>query len=210
MKRCIVKIENTFNLKHPELAGMDIVNRELGKSAVRDLENVIVSGSETKIHKFLAVNPIVFEPLLDRVGHHAMWSKNKPHIRPKLTNGKNGKIPDLLLAGKGSGGIEWFFVELKSPKEKLFRGKVFSPTANSGLIVAFGTMSGRDALVANSRFGDMVAFVGILKSVRLSGFPTKSLSVVETTAQAMSLHEFFRGLMFNGARKQPDHLLAGN
>ncbi|MCK4946195.1 MAG: DUF4263 domain-containing protein [Alphaproteobacteria bacterium] len=151
----MLRLENSNNRKHPELSGMDIVNRKLNEKVVHNLETAITAGSETKIHKLLASNAIVFEPLLDRVGHHAMWSKNKPQIRPKLTNGKNGKIPDLLIAGKGSGGIEWFFVELKSPKEKLFtKNKTFGHIANAGLnqlaeYIIYGTEkqgSIRDAL----------------------------------------------------------------
>jgi hypothetical protein len=77
---------------------------------------------------------MLYEPLLKRVGHHAMWVKNKPEIRPPLTNGKKGKIPDSLIAGKGSGGIEWFIVELKSPQDSLFnKNGGFGSVANAGL-----------------------------------------------------------------------------
>lgn len=120
--------------KHPELEGMDIVERAITKQTIDELEKILDSGSETEAHEILAKNPMLFEPLLKGVGHHAMWFKNKPEIRPTLTNGKPGKIPDSLIAGKGSGGIEWFIVELKSPQEKLFNEKGgFSSVANSGL-----------------------------------------------------------------------------
>lgn len=119
---------------HPELDGMDIVERTVTKEAVEKFEKAINAGNETEAHNVLNDNPILFEPLLERVGHHAMWFKNKPEIRPPLTNGKKGKIPDSLIAGKGSGGIEWFIVELKSPQDSLFnKSGGFSTVANSGL-----------------------------------------------------------------------------
>ena len=77
---------------------------------------------------------LVLRRMAEGVGHHGMWFKNKPQIRPTLTNGKPGKIPDGLIAGKGSRGIEWFIVELKSPQDKLFnKSGGFSSVANLGL-----------------------------------------------------------------------------
>lgn len=69
------------------------------------------------------------------VGHHGMWFHDKPQIRPPLTNGEQGKIPDFLLAGRGSGGLKWFIIELKAPSAKLFNKNctAFSDTANKGL-----------------------------------------------------------------------------
>lgn len=130
----MIKIQTLKDWKHPELAGMDIVQRELSEEAYNCFCDAVNNGNETVAHNVLAANPIIFEPILERVGHHAMWFKNKPHIRPTLTNGKRGKIPDCLIAGKGSGGTEWFIVELKSPKAKLFHaGGYFSSEANKGL-----------------------------------------------------------------------------
>jgi hypothetical protein len=129
-----LEIKNSFDWKHPELEGMDIVERTITEETIEEFEKVLSEGNETAAHVVLAKNPILFEPLLERVGHHAMWFKNKPEIRPTLTNGKPGKIPDSLIAGKGSGGIEWFIVELKSPQDKLFNENGgFSSVANSGL-----------------------------------------------------------------------------
>lgn len=120
--------------KHPELAGMDSVDRKLDQKSYEEFCEAVKSGGETDAHRILAENPIIFEPILERVGHHAMWFKNKPEIRPTLTNGKPGQIPDCLIAGKGSGGIEWFIVELKSPQDRLFhRDGYFSTVANKGL-----------------------------------------------------------------------------
>lgn len=129
-----IKITNTFDWKHPELHGMDIVQRSLSEKDYREFVDAVDQGNETAAHNILAKNPIIFEPVLERVGHHAMWFKNKPEIRPTLTNGKPGQIPDCLIAGKGSGGIEWFIVELKSPQANLFHpGGYFSSEANKGL-----------------------------------------------------------------------------
>lgn len=129
-----LKITSTKDWKHPELAGMEIVERQLSKAKLDAFSQAVDAGDETTAHRFLADHPIVFEPVLERVGHHAMWFKNKPQIRPPLTNGKRGKIPDCLIAGKGSGGIEWFIVELKAPGARLFHnGGYFSSEANKGL-----------------------------------------------------------------------------
>ncbi len=129
-----LNLSGTFDWKHPELAGMDIVERSLHELDYFAFLQAVDQGNETAAHTILARNPIIFEPILERVGHHAMWFKNKPEIRPTLTNGKPGQIPDCLIAGKGSGGIEWFIVELKSPQDKLFHHDgYFSSVANKGL-----------------------------------------------------------------------------
>ena len=123
-----------LDFSHPSLAGMDNVKRDLPEVDFINFQTAVKEGNETSAHEILARNPIIFEPVLERVGHHAMWFKNKPEIRPPLTNGKRGQIPDCLIAGKGSGGIEWFIVELKSPQAKLFhQGGYFSAEANKGL-----------------------------------------------------------------------------
>lgn len=130
----MLSLQKTSESQHPTLKGMNIVERHITKSTVEKFEESISLGNETDAHKVLAENPILFEPLLKRVGHHAMWFANKPQILPPLTNGKSGKIPDCLIAGKGSGGVEWFIIELKSPQDKLFTSKCcFSSVANSGL-----------------------------------------------------------------------------
>lgn len=130
----MIKITSSWDYKHPELEGMEIVDRNLSKESYDAFCEAVEVENETAVHNILAKNPIIFEPVLEHVGHHAMWFKNKPEIRPTLTNGKPGKIPDCLLAGKGSGGTEWFIVELKSPQARLFHsGGYFSPEANKGL-----------------------------------------------------------------------------
>jgi hypothetical protein len=129
-----IRVLGAFDRKHPELSGMNIVERELSEKDFQEFREAVAKGNETAAHNILAKNPIIFEPILERVGHHAMWFKNKPEIRPTLTNGKPGQIPDCLIAGKGSGGIEWFIVELKSPQAKLFHPSgYFSSEANKGL-----------------------------------------------------------------------------
>jgi hypothetical protein len=122
-------------MKTFELVGMNRAERRVDSQTVSDLKTAIDSKSETNAHHVLASHPLLFEPLMERVGHHGVWFTNKPQIRPPLTNGKSGEIPDLLLAGRGSGGVEWFLVELKSPADTLFskRSRTFSTAANKGL-----------------------------------------------------------------------------
>jgi hypothetical protein len=118
-----------------ELSGMSLAERWFNLSDLKAFQEATSSKSETQTHRILSAHPILFEPLMERVGHHGMWYVSKPQIRPPLTNGKRGKIPDFLLAGRGSGGLEWFIVELKSPADTLFKRnrKEFSQQANAGL-----------------------------------------------------------------------------
>jgi hypothetical protein len=122
--------------EYPEpLKGMIGVKGHLSEDAVNKFREAIESGSETGVHKILENYPELMRDIMLEVGHHAMWCSNKPQIRPPLTNGKTGKIPDFLLAGRGSGGMKWFIIELKAPSDKLFNQNctAFSRTANVGL-----------------------------------------------------------------------------
>jgi hypothetical protein len=117
------------------LAGMESVRYEISQEGFRQFKAAVDGGMETEVHGVLAKHPEILRDVMPDVGHHGMWFSNKPQIRPPLTNGKKGKIPDLLLAGKGSGGFAWFLVELKSPLTTLFNGSgnAFSKSANEGL-----------------------------------------------------------------------------
>jgi hypothetical protein len=108
---------------------------EVSDVAVQKLAAIIQKSGETEAHNLLIEYPNLLYFLLPNTGHHGTWYTAKPQICPPLTNGTKGKIPDFLVAGKSSNGLEWFIVELKSPQEKLFNstGDCFSTVANQGL-----------------------------------------------------------------------------
>lgn len=48
-------------------------DRRISLRTLDDFKAAIKSKSESKTHQILAANPILFEPLMDRVGHHGVW-----------------------------------------------------------------------------------------------------------------------------------------
>jgi Domain of unknown function (DUF4263) len=69
-------------------------------------------------------------------GHHMSWIFPKEQIRPP-SGSLGGLIPDYLLAGASSNGLEWFVLELKGADKRAFvkRGKrvLLSSDANAGI-----------------------------------------------------------------------------
>lgn len=70
-------------------------------------------------------------------GHHHAWVIPKKTIKTKIYPKDKGQIPDFLMAGKDSDGINWFLVELKGADTKIFsetNGKrYFSSQMNQGI-----------------------------------------------------------------------------
>jgi hypothetical protein len=121
---------------HPEpLAGMASAPLRITRAGVHKFETALRKGTETDAHRALEEHPELLRDIMPNVGHHGLWFCTKPQIRPPLPNGKKGKIPDLLLAGRGSGGMAWFIVELKGPTDNLFNEDctAFTRIANKGL-----------------------------------------------------------------------------
>jgi hypothetical protein len=97
--------------------------------------------SEREIEQFLGDNREVLSMVgaVFHTGHKMFWIYPKEQIR--LPSGPvGGLIPDYLLAGASSNGVEWFVLELKGANEKAFRkgGKsdknvYLSPKANEGI-----------------------------------------------------------------------------
>lgn len=121
----------------PVISGMKHApsHLEISEIAVKKLRSIIKIGSETDAHNILIQYPNLLYCLMRGTGHHGTWYASKPYICPPLTNGRKGKIPDFLIAGRSSIGLEWFVIELKSPQENLFnrKGDCFSVVANQGL-----------------------------------------------------------------------------
>lgn len=121
----------------PRIKGMKVAphHLEITNIIINELTSLIKHGNETKAHNLLIKYPNLLYFLMNNTGHHGTWYTSKPQICPPLINGRKGKIPDFLIAGANSDGIQWFVVELKSPKDKLFneKGDCFSSIANKGL-----------------------------------------------------------------------------
>jgi hypothetical protein len=65
------------------------------------------------------------------------WVFPKEQIRPPTRRVGGGLIPDYLLAGARSGGIDWFVLELKGPDKRAFsktrQSVSLSGDANKGI-----------------------------------------------------------------------------
>jgi hypothetical protein len=77
--------------------------------------------SERELENFFSGNREVLSLTISTfsTGHHMSWIFPKEQVRPP--SGKiGGLIPDYLLAGASSGGVEWFVLELKGADKKAF------------------------------------------------------------------------------------------
>jgi hypothetical protein len=96
------------------------------------------TAGETEIEEYLRENREVLSMTIDMfsTGHHMSWIFPKEQIRPP-SGSLGGLIPDYLLAGASSSGVEWFVLELKGADKRAFvkRGKrvMLSIDANEGL-----------------------------------------------------------------------------
>ena len=96
------------------------------------------AAGETEIERYLRENREVLSMTIDMfsTGHHMSWIFPKEQIRPP-SRSLGGLIPDYLLAGASSNGIEWFVLELKGADKRAFvkRGKrvLLSSDANEGV-----------------------------------------------------------------------------
>jgi hypothetical protein len=96
------------------------------------------AAGETEIENYLRKNHEVLSMAIDMfsTGHHMSWIFPKEQIRPP-SGSVGGLIPDYLLAGASSNGVEWFVLELKGADKAAFakRGKRVELTmdANEGI-----------------------------------------------------------------------------
>lgn len=93
---------------------------------------------ETEIDNFLKNNlsVLAFTSALLFTGHDGCWIVRQQSIKSRFGSTK-GLIPDYLVAGKNSDGIQWFILELKGANEKIWSKDkngdfAFSPTTNKG------------------------------------------------------------------------------
>jgi hypothetical protein len=95
---------------------------------------------ETDIHKFLEANRSVFSFALYafQTGHHGNYVFSKQQILPKIQGVSKGLIPDFIIGGENSDGLQWWIIELKGADENIFTEEQntdikFSSTANSAV-----------------------------------------------------------------------------
>lgn len=107
---------------------------------VKGLKELIESNSaETEIDKYITKNPVLLTSILNfnNTGHHAAWVIPKKRLRQKISDDVPGLIPDFLVGGKSSFGINWYVVELKGANHTLFTkssNRIYlSSTTNKGL-----------------------------------------------------------------------------
>jgi hypothetical protein len=107
--------------------------------------------AERTIESFLKKNRevLALAAFMYSTGHHMAWIFPKHHIRPPSGN-YSGLIPDYLLAGASSTGVEWFVLELKGADKPAFvkRGNnvYLSHEANAGIcqLLNYINISSRD------------------------------------------------------------------
>jgi hypothetical protein len=113
----------------------------------------LISGRarEQKIERFLSENREVLSwvSALFDTGHHMSWLYPKEQIRP-ASGTVGGLIPDYLVAGANSNGVQWFMLELKGANARAFvkkRKRVYlSAEANQGIcqLLNYIDLSSRD------------------------------------------------------------------
>ncbi|MGL4321815.1 MAG: Shedu anti-phage system protein SduA domain-containing protein, partial [Paracoccaceae bacterium] len=99
-----------------------VSQHEVTRQQYDDLASLLVSKpSEREVEEFLTSNKDVLAMAvwMFSTGHHMSWVFPKPEIRAS-TPGRPGLIPDYLMAGASSDGVEWFALELKGPNESAF------------------------------------------------------------------------------------------
>lgn len=77
---------------------------------------------ERAIEKYFSNNKEVLELTVQMfpTGNHMSWIFPKKQIRAASSDPTGGLIPDYLLAGASSGGVEWFMLELKGADKRAF------------------------------------------------------------------------------------------
>jgi hypothetical protein len=83
---------------------------------------IMDNSGEREIDSFLRSKPslLAFTSMFFWTGHQGKWIIPQAEIKPGGFVGK-GKIPDYLFAGDNSDGMTWWVVDLKSPKDRLYK-----------------------------------------------------------------------------------------
>jgi hypothetical protein len=77
---------------------------------------------ERTIEKYLGKNKEILALTVQMfpTGNHMSWIFPKQQIRPSSSDPTGGLIPDYLLAGANSGGVQWFMLDLKGADKRAF------------------------------------------------------------------------------------------
>lgn len=92
-----------------------------------DLEKLIFlickNAGEAEIDSLLRYNLslLSFTSGFFRTGHHETWIIKQPIIKPSGFVNGSGQVPDYLFAGDNSDGVTWWVVDLKSPRDSLYK-----------------------------------------------------------------------------------------
>src|SRR5712664_4220834 len=81
------------------------------------------NAGEKAVDGFLRQHPALLAACMNftQFGHHGTWVVPQQFVRPPALPEIRGLQPDYLVGGQSSDGYQWYVVELKSPKDKLFR-----------------------------------------------------------------------------------------
>ena len=99
-----------------------VVQHDVSHAQYEGLTELVSSkASERDIEKYLSRNREVLALTIwmFRSGHHMSWIYSKEQIRPP-SGAAGGMVPDYLLAGARSGGLDWFVLELKGADKRAF------------------------------------------------------------------------------------------
>lgn len=92
-----------------------------------DIEKLIAlirkNASETEIDSFLKkrLPLLAFTSSFFSTGHHGSWVIPQANVKPPGFASGSGHRLDYLFAGDSSDGVTWWIVELKSPKDSLYK-----------------------------------------------------------------------------------------
>ncbi|MFQ5685403.1 MAG: Shedu anti-phage system protein SduA domain-containing protein [Candidatus Scalindua sp.] len=97
------------------------------------------NASETKIENFLKTNKNILANILRllNTGNQGAWNIPKQVVRPHGPHNQKGHIPDYILGGLSSNGLEWYVLELKGANQKILKETnnilCFSSDANKAI-----------------------------------------------------------------------------
>jgi hypothetical protein len=129
-----------------------VVQHDIAAEQYLAFSDLIQAGAgERQIEKFFRANREVLSLViwLFGTGHHMSWIFPKRQIRPPAGS-TSGLIPDYLMAGADSLGVNWFVLELKGADKRAFvkRDKrvSLSADANAGAsqLLNYIDLSSRD------------------------------------------------------------------
>ncbi len=118
MKFCNSPHENGFPPDQYKIDPYDFSSKDIRELILKIIQNKNEREIDLFFRKRLSL--LAFASKFFSTGHHDTWIIPQPIIRPPGFE-KKGLIPDYLFAGNNSDGITWWVIELKSPKDQLYK-----------------------------------------------------------------------------------------